>query len=288
MFAVTGVTGHVGGAAARELLAAGAPVRAIVRDPRMGREFADRGAEVAVADFTDPGGMAEALAGCAAAFVMLPVVPGLDGAGHRVLAGSIAEAVESSGVPHVVVLSSVGADLSEGTGPITWLHRLEERLRVSGATVTAIRSPHFQEKVEEVLEPAIHEGVYPVFGSSADVPIPMVATRDVGAAVARHLLEEPESSGVVGLEAPAYTEREVAEHLAGLIGRPALQVVLIPREGWIEAMTGAGMSPLLAEELFGLYDAGEKGLLEPRGEDRRDRCETGIETTLRQVVPAVR
>ena len=75
MYAITGVTGHVGGAAARELLAAGAPVRAVVRDPEKGQAWAALGAEVAVADFTDRTALAAALAGCRGAFVMLPDHP---------------------------------------------------------------------------------------------------------------------------------------------------------------------------------------------------------------------
>ncbi len=192
MYAIPGVTGHVGGAAARELLRRGEQVRAVVRDPAKGAEWAAAGAEVAVADLGDRKALAEALRDCAGAFVLLPTDTAAadPDAAHRATAETIADAVRDSGVPHVVALSSVGADLAEGTGPIRWLHHLENVLRATGAQVTAVRSGHFQEKVELILGAVLGAGVYPVFAESADVPTPMIATRDIGSAVA-DLLDRP-------------------------------------------------------------------------------------------------
>jgi uncharacterized protein YbjT (DUF2867 family) len=282
MYAITGVTGHVGGAVARDLLAAGASVRAVVRDQEKGRAWAERGAEIAVADFADHTALAAALAGCHGAFVMLPTIPTATDADHRAMADSIAAAVAGSGVPHVAMLSSIGADLPEGTGPIRWLHHLESRLRETGAVLTALRPPHFQEKVETVLGAATGAGVYPVFGDTADILIPMIATRDVGAVAAQSLMSPPQVSEVIDLEAPEYTERQVADRLAAALGRP-LRVATIARSGWLDALDGAGVPAPLAAELVELYDAENRGILRPRG-DRRRRCTTALDDTLRQIV----
>lgn len=282
MYAITGVTGHVGGATARELLDGGAAVRVVVRDPEKGREWSERGAEVARADFTDRTALAAAFAGCDGVFVMLPTIATATDAEHRAMADSIAAAVADSGVPHVVALSSIGADLPDGTGPVRWLHHFEHRLRESGARLTAVRPPHFQEKVETVLDAATGAGVYPVFSDDADVPTPMVATRDIGAAAAAALKSPPAASETVDLDAPHYTERQVAERLGAVLGRE-LRVVTVPRPDWFATMTGGGVPPLLAAELVALYDADNSHLLQPRG-DRRVRCATEIETTLREVV----
>ncbi|MEU4694090.1 NmrA family NAD(P)-binding protein [Actinoplanes sp. NPDC023714] len=269
MYAITGVTGHVGGATIRALREKGAPVRSVSR-----RE----------ADLADTAALTKAFDGCDGAFVLLPTVPPFTGAAHREIAGSIVAAVRDSGLPHTVLLSSWGADLAGGTGPIRWLHELENGLRDTGTTLTAIRSPHFQEKVETVLEAATGVGVYPVFGASADVPIPMVATRDIGAVAARALTGPPASSEIVVLEAPEYTERQVAEALGERLGKQ-LQVVTIPREGWLGALTAAAVPPVLAAELVALHEAAEDGLLQPRG-DRTVRCATEITETLRTVLGA--
>lgn len=283
MYAITGITGHVGGTTARALLTGGMPVRAVVRDVAKATVWSERGAEVAVADFTDRTALTTALTGCRGAFVMLPTIPTFTDTDHRRMADSIAAAVAGSGVPHVVMLSSIGADLAAGTGPVRWLHHLENRLRETGVLLTVLCAPHFQEKAEAVLDAAIGSGRYPVFGDSADLPVPMVATRDVGTAAALGLISPPSASEVVYLDPPSYTERQVAEVLGDLLGT-ALDVVTIPRVGWLDAITRAGVPPPLAAELVELHDAGNRGLLQPRG-DRRHRCTTELHETLRQVVP---
>ena len=284
MYTITGVTGHVGGAVAEELLERGAPVLATVRDLAKRADWERRGAQTAMADFADRRALAEAFRGSDGAFVMLPTIPTAGDAEHRRLADSIASAVHDSGVPHVVLLSSIGADVAEGNGPIRWLHHIEVRLAETGVPLSAIRSCHFQEKVETVLGAALGAGIYPVFGQTADVPIPMIATRDIGTVAAETLLAPPSSGEVVDLDGPAYTEREVADRLAVLLGRP-LEVVTIPREEWIDAMLGAGLPAPLAHELAALYDAEQRGLLQPRG-DRRYAGTTQLDETLRRIVTA--
>ncbi|WP_336212212.1 NAD(P)H-binding protein [Nonomuraea sp. LPB2021202275-12-8] len=284
MYAITGVTGHVGGAAAHELLAKGEPVRAVVRDAARGEAWIRAGAEISVADFDDRAKLAEAFRGCRAAFVLLPTDPAAaePDADHRRMADSIAGAVLDSGVPRVVMLSSIGAELAEGHGPIRWLHHMENRLRETGVLLTAVRSCHFQEKVETVLGAALGAGVYPVFGDSADVPTPMIATRDIGRVVAEALVAAGPAGEVIDLDGHRYTERQVAEELAAVLGRP-LAVVTVPRPDWARTMAEAGVPPQLAEELAGLYDAEQRGILQPRG-DRLVTGTTEIGETLRHVV----
>jgi nucleoside-diphosphate-sugar epimerase len=63
MYAVTGITGKVGGIVARTLLAAGLPVRAVVRDAGKGRPWVEKGCEVAIASISDAAGLRKAFYG---------------------------------------------------------------------------------------------------------------------------------------------------------------------------------------------------------------------------------
>jgi NAD(P)H dehydrogenase (quinone) len=72
MFAVTGITGQVGGAVGRNLLAAKLPVRAVVRDLRKGDAWANLGCEVVKADVTDREALTAAFEGAEAVFVLIP------------------------------------------------------------------------------------------------------------------------------------------------------------------------------------------------------------------------
>lgn len=284
MYTITGATGQVGSAVTERLLADGAAVRVLVRDPHKGDAWAARGAEVVVGDLSDRAALAAAFAGSDGVFALLPFDPtAADLHAHadaqvRAIAGAVAD----SGVPHVAVLSSVGADLTEGTGPIVALHHLEEQLRATGAIITAVRSGHFQEKVREILDVARDEGIYPVFGDSADVAHPLIATRDIGAVVAEALEAAPADHEIIDLDGPAYTERQVAALLGAALDRD-LQVTTIPQPAWEEVFVAAGMSPDVARVMVGLYDADQRGVLVPRG-DRTVRCETELATTLAEVV----
>ena len=253
----------------------------LVRDAAKGKPWAERGAEVSVADLRDPHGLADALRGSQGAFVLLPLnlsSPTVD-ADTAEMVAAIGDAVAAAGVPHVVALSSVGGDLPGGTGAITWLHRFEERLRTTGATLTAVRSGHFQEKARDLLGAVHAAGIYPVLRDSADVGIPMVAVRDVAAVIASALRDAPAAHQIIDVEGPEYTERQVAETISALIGRP-IDVVTIPRPGWAGTLVEAGLSPEGAELIAGLYDADQQGILQPAG-DRLVHGRTALEETLR-------
>lgn len=260
MYTIAGVTGHVGSAVAAHLLDEGAPVRVLVRDGAKAQPWVERGADAVVVDLTDRAGLTEALTGSAGFFTLLPFDPTTNdfrGDSQRLIA-SIGSAITDSGVPHVAMLSSIGADLTEGTGPILELHHLEKALRATPAVLSAIRSGHFQERVAEVLDAARQDGIYPVFTASAEVPKSNVATCDIGTVIARALLSPPQADETVDLEGPQYSEREIAEILGRVLGR-SLEVITIPRPVWQRTLEGTGLSAHVAEVLTGLYQADERG-----------------------------
>lgn len=288
MYIIAGATGRVGSATAARLLDEGADVRVLVRNEGDAASWVARGAEARVVSLGDRTALGTVIAGCEGMFVLLPFdlgVGDLDWYADGLIA-SIAGAVADARVPRVVMLSSGGADLPIGTGPITGLHRLEVALRGAGTVLTALRSGHFQEKVGDVIELARESGVYPVFAASADVPLPMVATRDLGEVAAVELLAQAVSSEAVDVVGPAYTERDVAEVLGRVLGRE-LDVQLVPEESWAPALMEAGFRPHVAASLAELYRADEAGMLRPRG-DRHVRVSTPIEQTIERMLQSVR
>src|SRR5689334_16659978 len=72
MYAITGITGQVGGAMARTLLARGKAVRAVVRNVEKGQSWAAKGCEIAVADMEDVAALAAAFQGTDGVFILPP------------------------------------------------------------------------------------------------------------------------------------------------------------------------------------------------------------------------
>jgi len=72
MYAITGITGKVGGAVARSLLAERLPVRAVLRDEAKAAEWRTRGCDVALAEMDDAASLTSAFRGAAGVFILPP------------------------------------------------------------------------------------------------------------------------------------------------------------------------------------------------------------------------
>ncbi len=285
MFVVAGVTGHVGSVVADSLLAKGKKVKVIVRDAAKGAAWSKKGAEVAVGALENAAFLTGALRGATGFFTLLP--PNYQTAdffkSQRETADAIASAVKASGVAHVVILSSIGADLEKGTGPIRGLHYLENALRQTGTKLTAIRAGYFQENVGQALGAAKEAGIFPNFAESADYPFPMIATRDIGALAAEELAKGGAGkSEVVDLAGPAYSVSQAAELLGKALGKK-LAVVNIPKDGWVPALVKAGFSQHVAEVFAEMYAGFGSGLIRPNG-DRLVQGKTTLDATVAALV----
>lgn len=283
MFVIAGVTGNVGKVVAEQLLAKGQKIKVIVRDAKKGEAWSKKGAEIAVGELGDSAFLAGALRGATGFFTLLPpnfAVPDLY-AYQRQTVAAIADAVKTAGVPHVVILSSVGADLAEGTGPIKGLHHLENALRPI-TKLTAIRAGYFQENVGNVIQAAKGMGIFPNFVPSADYPMPMIATKDIGNLAAESLLSPPAKSEVVDLQGPAYSIRQVATTLGAALGKE-LKIIDIPAAGHVDAMVQAGLPKHVAEAFAEMYAGFSSGAIQPKG-DRLVQGKTTIDEVIEGLV----
>lgn len=286
MYTVAGVTGHVGSAVAEALIARGLPLRVLVRTAEKGRPWAERGADVAVADLHDRPAMAAAMKGSAGAFLLLPVnmIAGDVDADRKAMTEAISGAVGDAGVPHAVVLSALGAEAPDGPELTRWLGEFESAVRATTATVTTVRSGHFQENLGLLLG-AVQAGIYPVVADSADAPVTLVATRDLGSIIADALVQPVSSHRIIDVEGPTYTERQVAALLGAALGRE-LAVTVLPRDTWAGTFAEAGMSPAGADVVARLYAADADGLLRP-ADGRHVRGWTPIDATIHALVDSL-
>ena len=221
-YVIAGVSGNTGSVAANALLDAGAKVRVVVRDAAKGAPWRARGAEVAVADLGDANALTEALRGAKGAYLLVPpnmAAPDFR-AYQRATGEAIVEAVRRSAVPHVVLLSSVGAQHPSGTGPIAGLHPVEKGLAALPNTAsTFVRAAYFMENLGGSLG-MLAQGVLPTF-APADVAFPMIATQDIGRTAAQLLREGASKTTVVELSAAKkYSMDDAAATLSTLTGRP--------------------------------------------------------------------
>lgn len=253
MYVVTGVTGRTGAIAAQALLEAGEPVRVVIRDPAKGAAWAAKGAEVAVADLGDREALTRALSGAWGAYLVSPPgyhLPDLfEQAG--IVAEVVAQAIEASRLPKLVLLSSVGADQPAGTGVIATNHVTEQRLRRLDIPLTFLRASYFMENWTGAIHSVRTEGVLPSFLSPLDRAIPMVATQDIGVAAANALREHWQGVRAIALEGPvSYSPNDIAALLGHATRRPVHAQAVEPA-AWAEALSH---SPFSAPAIAGFIE----------------------------------
>lgn len=281
MFVIAGVTGNTGSVVANELLEKGKKVRVIVRDATKGEPWRARGAEVAIAALDDVEALAKALEGAEGAYLLSP--PDLRSEKpleeKRVLVDAIAKAIDRAKLPHVVFLSSIGAQHATGTGMIRTVHDAEERLARTSAKLTFVRAAYFLDNWAAVLGAAAH-GKLPTF-LPADLRIPMVATKDIGRAAAQALLDGPPSSKrIVELAGPSdYAARDVALAVSKIVGKP-VEPEVGPLDAVVPAYTSFGMSTPVATLFREMYAGIVDGTVGFEGSDVR-RGKVDAEAALR-------
>jgi uncharacterized protein YbjT (DUF2867 family) len=189
MIMVTGATGRTGGAAARALLANGEKIRVVGRDALKLQPLVDLGAEPFVGTVEDAASMTKAFSGADAVYLVVPEDTTTEDlrAHQEIATDAFAAAIAAARVPYVVALSSIGAQQSEGTGPIVGLHNLEQKLnRIFGLNVLYLRAAYFMENLLMSIPPLRSMHMLPG-GMKGDVPIPWIASKDIGAYAAKRL-----------------------------------------------------------------------------------------------------
>lgn len=288
MYAITGASGNTGSVVAEKLLARGEKVRVIGRDPNRLSRFTSKGAEAFTADVTDAGALAKAFEGATAVYAMLPpnlAAPDYPAYQERI-SEALASALQKAAVPKAVVLSSYGADKAKKVGPVVGIHNLEQKLNgIRDLDAIYLRPGYF---MENLLPQA---SVIQNFGIMAgpvrpDLALPMIATRDIGAAAAELLLKGDFSGKqpreLLGQRDVSYTE--AASIIGKAIGRADLTYTQLPPEQLKPALVQMGMSPSVADQLLEMAEALNSGYmapLEPRS--ARNTTPTSIETFVAEV-----
>jgi len=271
MYVVLGASGNTGHVVAKNLLARGQKVRVVGRDAAHLQALATEGAETFIGDITDAPALTKSFHNADSAYVMIP--PNSTSNDFRAyqdrVSDAIASAAQNAGVNNIVSLSSFGADKTGGTGPVVGLHNLEQRLnQIGGANVLHLRAGYFMENTLPQVS-AIR-----MLGSVAgplrpDLKLPMIASRDIGAAAADALLRRSfrgkQTLELQGQRDLDYTE--IATIIGKAIGKPDLGYIQAPDNQLRAMLLQMGMSDNFVGLMFEMFDAlnnGNMQALEPR------------------------
>jgi uncharacterized protein YbjT (DUF2867 family) len=266
-YVILGASGNTGSIVADFLLSKGKKVRVVGRDAGRLRSFVRKGAEAFTADLSDAAALTKAFSEARAAYLLLPPIFSREEQEQQ--SDAIAKAVKQSGLRYAVNLSSYGAHVPEGTGPIAGLHSLEQKLNaISGLNVLQLRAAYFMENNLAAIGMIQGMGI---FGHALlpDLKMPMIATRDVGDYAAQRLLDL-DFSGKQTRELLGERDLSMAEAtavIAGGIGKPDLRYEQFPYDQMQQALTQTGFSPKKAAGYIEMFKAINEGIVaaqEPR------------------------
>jgi uncharacterized protein YbjT (DUF2867 family) len=294
MYVVLGASGHTGSVVAETLLTNGEKVRAVARSKERLVTLANRGAEAFAGDASDSAFLTRAFDGARAVYFLVP--PNVTSTDYRAyqdhVTDAAAAAFEAARVRYAVTLSSVGAEQESGTGPVAGLHYMESRFgQIPGLNALHLRAGYFMENTLPQV------GVIQSFGMMggpvrADLPLPMIATRDIGSAAAEALLKldfsGQQKRELLGQRDITYTE--AAQIIGGAIGQPHLTYMQLPAAQVIPALMQIGMSKNVAELICEMADALNDGRMKPQEpRSAANTTPTSFETFVQDVfVPTYR
>lgn len=221
---VTGSLGHISKPLTETLVKAGHSVTVVSSNATRVADIAALGATPAIGLVTDVDFLTRTFAGADAAYLMVPPYHAV-AEWKNYIAGigqNYADAVKAAGITKVVHLSSIGAHLEDGTGPVSGIHRVEEIYNsLEGVAVKHLRAGFFYTNFYANVDMIKNAGI---IGSNFDADTQMVLVHpdDIAAAVAEELQSDFSGKSVRYITSDERGAGEVAKVLGAAIGKPEL------------------------------------------------------------------
>jgi len=260
---LTGSLGNISKPLAEILIKNGHEVTIISSDSKKLSAIEKLGAKAAIGSISDVSFMTNAFRGADAIYTMVPPNWGVSNYRQYIAetGNSYLEAIKASGVKRVVNLSSIGAHLSEGTGPVAGLYDVEHKLNtLDGVAIKHLRAAfffiNFFFDIPTIRKMGIMGNNY-----GEKTKMILVHPQDIATAAARELQG---SFGGKSYQYVAGDEREISEIvkiLGNAIGKPELSWVQFSDADTFAGMTAAGMSEAIASVYVEMGNAINSGIL---------------------------
>jgi NAD(P)H dehydrogenase (quinone) len=256
MYAIIGVTGHVGRSVASHLQDQHVPFKAVVRNAARAEALAAEGMLSVVAELHDPRALTNAFTGVDGVFVMTP--PLFDAENpledHTRMLEALREAIQTTTPSKIVYLSSVGAQHQHGTGAIRKLYDMEQAFQKLNISTVSIRAAWFMENFTGNIAAIRESGKLMSFISPTSKSIPMIAAKDIGKLAAQLLQEDWAGHRIVELSGPCtYSCDDVAMVLEYLM-TAKVSAVPVPENEYQSAYLSFGFTQKAAALMAEMND----------------------------------
>ncbi|KIO75014.1 NAD-dependent dehydratase [Pedobacter lusitanus] len=262
-FTITGSLGNISKPLTQILVNAGHEVTVISSNTDKTKDIEALGAKAAIGSIDDIDFLTRTFTGADAIYVMCP--PSFTTDDYRAYISATgrnyAAAIQASGVKQIVNLSSIGAHLSDGTGPIKGLHDVEQIFNtLEGVAVKHMRPSYFYFNLYGSADMIRHAGILGSnYGESATLV--MVHPTDIAIAIAEEIQQPFTGKSVRYVTSDVRPAGEVATVLGNAIGKPELKWVEFTDQQALEGMIQAGLSEEIAKNYVEMGSAIRSGVL---------------------------
>lgn len=260
---VTGSLGNISKPLVKKLVAAGHQVKVISSNIKRKTQIEELGAEALIGSVSDTAFLTNAFNGADVVYTMVP--PDFGAVEYRKYIAAIGEnyaaALKAARVKNVVNLSSIGAHLDGGTGPIAGVHDVELILNtLDGVTVKHLRAGFFYVNFFHNIDMIKHAGILGA-NYAADSELKMTHPEDIAETAFQAITTPFGKSGVQYVVSSEHTLAEVTAALGAAIGKPELPWVEFTDGQNYDGMVQAGMPEEIAKVYTEMGVAVRTGIL---------------------------
>jgi uncharacterized protein YbjT (DUF2867 family) len=264
-YVITGGAGHISKPLAEALLSAGHKVTVVGRSAANLQELVNKGATAAIGDLHDAAFLTKTFAGADAVYVMTPPNYATDDIKgyYAEIAKSYATAIKANNIPYVVHLSSVGAHLEKGVGPVNAIHQTEKTLnKETSAHILHLRPSYFYNNLFSNIDLIKHLGIMGSNFAIADKKFPIVDPSDIAAVAAEALLKlDFKGQSYRYIASDEVGTDGIAAAVGKAIGKSDLQWVQFPDDQAKAGMLQAGLNEEMASNFVEMGNGLNSGVM---------------------------
>ena len=263
-YVITGGAGHISKPLTEKLLTAGNAVTVIGRNAENLKELVAKGAKAAIGSVEDVQFLTQTFKGADAVYTMVP--PNFAPVDWKAWIGQIgtnyAKAIEAAGVKYVVNLSSIGAHLIDGAGPVSGLHRAEAALNeLTGVNIKHLRPGYFFANLLVNVDLVKNAGIIGSNFGGDNLKMILADTSDISEAA----FEELSALTFTGhsyryIASDERNTNEIARIIGKTVGKPELQWITFSNDDAYNGMIQAGLPDEVAKNYAEMGDAFNKGI----------------------------
>ena len=266
-YIITGAAGHISGPLTEKLLEANHEVTLIGRDAGKLEKYRENGAKIAAGSVDDAAFLEGVFRGADAAYLMIPQNPETDdfrGFQQRV-AENYVQALKTNGIKKVVVLSSIGAHMGKGAGPVDGVAYLEQIItrELPSVDVVFLRPSYFFYNLFQQAGLIKNMNIMGGNFNFTDEKMVLTHTSDI-VVVAFEQLNNLDFTGktVKYIASDERSTEEIREELAKASGKPETPWIQFSDEQAYGGMLQAGVKPSLAKDYTDMGRALREGKMQ--------------------------